>query len=364
MLNIAVLGASISGLAIALRLQSSGHQVSVWDGRRSFSASNAGWLFNHSSLAHLRELGIDLADMTHRITSGEQIPHHSKNAAAHFESISTHGIRQQVLHDRLLLKLGTKNIHLGAQFDEFQPQQGYIVKSARFLDGREVFADLFIGADGVDSKVRSVQIPGPQLRPLNIMEIRGTTTVPELPQELVKSFKLYENNRLGMNVYLIPTAENDISWGLQIDLNRHPLKEFHSNGKLNEISASLSEFPKLVRRCIPASSLANGQIRASTDQEFPDRFHRGNVVLIGDAAHPLTSFLGQSIDSSLEDTQVLGDMIDDLSRGNIADLETCLTDFIRQRRPILRARQRFIRNQESALKGHLAVKNQNSVVTL
>ncbi|NCG13577.1 MAG: NAD(P)-binding protein [Planctomycetia bacterium] len=362
MLNIAVLGASISGLTMALRLQQSGHHVSVWDERRSFSKNTAGWLFHHSSLAHLRELGVDLSDRTHRITSGEQILNHPQNGDAHFESISTHGIRQQVLHDRLLLKLGADTLHLGAQFDKFQPEQGYIVESARFRDGREVCADLFIGADGVHSKVRSVQVPGPELRQLCITEIRGTTTVAELPEELMSSFKLYEDNAMGINVYLIPTGENEISWGLQIDLRRNPLAKFYSNGELNHLLAALSNFPELVRISIPASSLANSQYRESTDQELPDRFHRGNVVLIGDAAHPLTSFLSQSIDSSLEDTQVLGDMLDELNQGYFANIDTCMTDFNRQRRPILRARQRIMRNQESALKGNLSLKKMNPVV--
>ncbi|MEZ5156848.1 MAG: FAD-dependent monooxygenase, partial [Solirubrobacterales bacterium] len=59
-----------------------------------------------------------------------------------------------------------------------------------------------------------------------------------------------------------------------------------------------------------------------------DRWSRGNVTLLGDAAHPMLPFLGQGACSALEDAVALGDAL-----GDGSSVEEGLASYEAARRP-------------------------------
>ena len=74
------------------------------------------------------------------------------------------------------------------------------------------------------------------------------------------------------------------------------------------------------------------------DREVPATFHRNNMLLIGDAAHPLLTFTSQGTGSAIEDALAIGDILDDHDVADEVELDHALGEFARLRRPVLQER--------------------------
>ena len=67
-MKIAIIGGSIAGLSTALRLQNSGHEVSVWERRNPTSSGGFGMLLDQKTLMRLSSLGLRLDPQLQKVT--------------------------------------------------------------------------------------------------------------------------------------------------------------------------------------------------------------------------------------------------------------------------------------------------------
>jgi 2-polyprenyl-6-methoxyphenol hydroxylase-like FAD-dependent oxidoreductase len=73
----------------------------------------------------------------------------------------------------------------------------------------------------------------------------------------------------------------------------------------------------------------------TTDLDPLPRLHRGNVVLVGDAAHPLLPFTSQGVPAALADAQTLGQGLVGVDLRRPAELSTALACYSDRRLPVL-----------------------------
>ena len=76
-MKIAIIGGSIAGLSTALRLQNSGHEVSVWERRNPTSSGGFGMLLDQKTLTLLSSLGLRLDPQLQKVTKYEAHDIHS-----------------------------------------------------------------------------------------------------------------------------------------------------------------------------------------------------------------------------------------------------------------------------------------------
>jgi 2-polyprenyl-6-methoxyphenol hydroxylase-like FAD-dependent oxidoreductase len=190
-----------------------------------------------------------------------------------------------------------------------------------FSDGSRASYDLVVGADGLHSRVRELAFPqAPQ--PCFTGQTVWRAVVPR-PADSDNDIAMYygSRNKAGCN----PVSETEMyvfvventptitrppreEWP---DLIRAQLEEY--GGIIGWAREQMTDPDKIDRRPLHAILL-------------PSPWHRGRVVLIGDAAHATTPHLAMGAGIAMEDSVVLGEALDAHS-----DLERALVEFVDRR---------------------------------
>ncbi|GIF17617.1 2-polyprenyl-6-methoxyphenol hydroxylase-like FAD-dependent oxidoreductase [Actinoplanes tereljensis] len=186
--------------------------------------------------------------------------------------------------------------------------------AAAFADGEEIQADILIGADGVHSTVRSLidpAAPGPHFTGMLALEGHSPMSVPEEAGTMVFAF-----GKRGFYLYG-PALGGGTTIG--INLPHRPLTIAEARAiprpqwkdTLLEIYGEDSPGGDLIRQ-LPAEDLTvNGALHIMPPVP---RWHRGRMVLTGDAVHAPSNSSGQgaslAIESAIELAQCLRDIPD------------------------------------------------------
>lgn len=347
-MKITILGSCLSGMALALRLLQSRHEVEICIPETGLDSCSSGYLFNSVSLESLSSLGLNLRNWVTPLRGGRA---HAVSDQFRTESgnflFTADALR---LHQEIQKCVGEDRYRFGAQFSHFEPYLGYKIESAHFKNGTRSNANLFVGADGVQSVIREMHIPGPALSLSHTIQISGTSTTGNTAaifNERVLSYKIPQT--FG-ELIIYPVDSESVSWRLQVDAKGLLI---HSNSSSEECRKLIFKWsrnwPKELRPIFSEEAINAVEISKCSDRRLPRFFHKDNVVLIGKAAHPTLPDLYSGVDSDLEDALLLGDLLDELENGFFASLDICLTEFIRQRRPLLNSRIRRARTEQNRL---------------
>ena len=347
-MRIAVIGGSTAGLASALRLRQSGHEVSVFERRSGTSTGGFGLLLTSSARQGMRRIGVNLDSLGYPVEQSD-IRDEGGRSILSQGLHDTVGIERAKLQDALLGALEPGILQLGKSFLGFEsdPQGG--ARAAIFSDGTRVEADLFIGADGVRSNVRSSWTPGPALRQVQSMELVGMYRGDAIPEILNGRFLKFCRTEDGISIGLVPTSTECVTWYIQCDPRRWPICLSPQEEKRAWLQEEVQRWPDPVAEIILGSDLNRTHLWRTTDRDLPINFHRSNVLLVGDAAHPLLTFTSQGTGSAIEDALAIGDLLDHhVSRTpDPEQLDGILCEFSRHRIPILRARLQMGRRMQS-----------------
>ena len=152
-MKILIIGGSIAGMACALSLQKRGHRVSILERRSSAASGGFGMILDTTACQNLQELNVSMAGHTHSIG---QYHVHDLNHNFHSRKPlqGCQGIERQRLVSQMRNQLQPGTIHFGSEFDHFIVDKNGSTRAAALKNGRIIEADLFIGADGVRSKIR------------------------------------------------------------------------------------------------------------------------------------------------------------------------------------------------------------------
>ncbi|NCG13574.1 MAG: NAD(P)-binding protein [Planctomycetia bacterium] len=333
-MKISIIGGSIAGLTTALRLQNTGHKVSVWERRSPTSSGGFGMLLDQKTLNHLTSLGLDLTPQLQKVIIYEAHDVHSGRIVRHGLD-GSFAIQRSTLIDHLRKKINTSSLNYDFEFTHFEPTFGNSIQRACFSNGHKIEADLFLGADGVRSSVRNTQVPGPDLPPVKTVEIVGISEMDTLPPKSRNTFKKYIHQDRGIAFGIVPCGGNKVIWYFQIDNNKWPQALGSLQQRNQWLIEELAHWPIQVRRIAMSGGLENTHLWRTTDRDLPLQFHRGNTLLIGDAAHPLLTFTSQGVGSSIEDAVTLGFLLDEYTNNPHRNLDDCLSKFATIRKPVL-----------------------------
>ncbi|KAJ3027524.1 UNVERIFIED_CONTAM: hypothetical protein HDU68_003655 [Siphonaria sp. JEL0065] len=229
------------------------------------------------------------------------------------------GIRRWRFQNQLFLHAQKQGIqiHFGKRLSKLEAVEGGNLTRLCFVDGQKFVARLVFGADGVKSQVRDFLFP--EAEP---PKYTGVTTLmavsrssnppspadnpPPLPQgihfisSVTSKFHacMYPlpNNETNVQIYL-PTPENPESWGkLTPEETKREARAMELKLRKDGWSETFIEPWKN-----PESVIRVG-LRARSPLE---KWAKGNVVLLGDAAHPPVPYIGQGAMQAIEDAGVL-----------------------------------------------------------
>jgi 2-polyprenyl-6-methoxyphenol hydroxylase-like FAD-dependent oxidoreductase len=174
--------------------------------------------------------------------------------------------------------------------------------SATFADGSVERGALLIGADGGKSVVRRHVYGSGDTAPRysgftswrSLVDIGGGVLPPGTARTYLGA---------GKQFVMFPVGGETIYWGL---MKGEPEGAKDPSGDLHRLLIGhLRDFPEVARRLVEATGAAD-ILRADVYDRDPEQtWHRGRVLVIGDAAHMTTPFAGQGAGISMEDAVVL-----------------------------------------------------------
>ncbi len=307
-----IAGGGIGGLATALCLRRRGVPFELFEQADAFREVGAGIQLSANVMRILMKLGLGgplagIAVMPRGLEvrswqSGERIlwTPLGYEAERHFGAPYYHAHRAEILA-LLVDALGSENVHLGCKVASVgQDERG---ASLTLSDGTVHEGEVVIGADGIHSLVRDQLFGKSTPRFSGNVAWRGT-----LPAENVADLKLdfLSSNWWGPErciVHYFISGGRTHNW---IGVGRSQAPSQESWSATGSVDEALEEYAGWHPQVL-------GVIRATTklfrmalyDREPLPTWHKGRVVLMGDAAHAMLPFHAQGAAQSIEDAYVL-----------------------------------------------------------
>ncbi|EJU02893.1 FAD/NADP-binding domain-containing protein [Dacryopinax primogenitus] len=170
-----------------------------------------------------------------------------------------------------------------------------------FEDGTKADGDLLVGADGLHSTIRNVLFGKDEVTYMGLVQIGGFSPIPEF----FKSWKptLFSGYGNGAHFLSSPINDSQIGWSITIGQAVEAREDWP---RLN------LEETKTMVNALPVAQWGHGTKDILAGATFATKFglyerpilpvwHKGRIVLVGDAAHPTSPHLGQGSNQALED---------------------------------------------------------------
>jgi salicylate hydroxylase len=164
-----------------------------------------------------------------------------------------------------------------------------------------------VGADGQRSIVREALSPGHALRPSGVAEMISAVSAPDVVAELAGTILRFRDPAGGLGVGVIPTSAETLVWYVTFDTSRWPASDSWS-GRLalaSTVARWAWPLPVLAER----TDFRRAHVWYTADSDPLPALYRDDVVLVGDAAHPLLPFSTQGANSALVDAVSLADAL-------------------------------------------------------
>jgi 2-polyprenyl-6-methoxyphenol hydroxylase-like FAD-dependent oxidoreductase len=315
LLNIAIVGAGIGGLAAASLLTRAGHTVNVYEQAPRFARVGAGIQMAPNAVKVLRALGIeqqlrrtafesdvalsrewDTGEITSELKLGREVEERYGAPYLFLHRADLHAAIASVVPPGIV-HLNKKMVALDQDAHEV---------TLCFADGERVRSDAVIGADGVHSLVREALLgpeqprftgrvayrttyPAARLRDAHITHARTKWWGPD------RHIVVYYVTAACDVLYFVTSVPESAEWMTP--------ESWSAKGDLEQLRAAYAGFHPEVQAVLQACPEVFKW--ALLDRDPLPKWREGRIVLLGDACHPMTPYMAQGAAAALEDAAVL-----------------------------------------------------------
>ncbi|PJE96231.1 salicylate 1-monooxygenase [Streptomyces carminius] len=310
-MRVAVAGAGIAGLTLAVALRRAGIDCHLYEQAERLTEVGAGVQVTPNATRLLHRLGLherlqavavapraiemrrwDDGRLLQRTELGDLC--RRRFGAPYYTVHRAH------LHGVLLSLVPPDRVHLGARLTAVT--QSADEARLHLSGGTTVTAELVVGADGIRSVVRE-QIAADRPRYSGQTIYRGLVPAHRVPL-------LAEDPRvrlwLGPDRHCVcypVSSGRQVSFGATVSASDWREESWTARGDGTELAAAYAAWHPDVTRLIGAADTVSRW--ALHDRESLDRLSAGRVAVIGDAAHPMLPFQAQGANQAIEDAVVL-----------------------------------------------------------
>jgi salicylate hydroxylase len=316
--RISIVGGGIGGLSAALALQHFGYRVSVFEQTRELREIGAGVVITPNAMHALNFLGVGEriskeagpteAYLIRHFQTGEVIKIRA-NGTDYVERFGAtyHQVHRADLHAALAAAIVQNDadcVFLNHCFETLTQNSEHV--AATFTNGKTYTSDVLIGCDGGASKVRACVFGDEVVNYTGQVAFRALVPMANLPPGVMKiPYAMFVGlnravlhyplrHRTIMNVIAMAREPKWQEEGWAIPATIEELARLHSDFHPDALA---------LMHAISPGTLFKWGLR---DREPLQQYTKGRVTMLGDAAHPMTPFLGQGACVAIEDAMVLG----------------------------------------------------------
>jgi 2-polyprenyl-6-methoxyphenol hydroxylase-like FAD-dependent oxidoreductase len=310
--NVLIVGGGIAGMALAISLKRAGISSEIAEINPDWSVLGVGISLQGPALRALKAVGV----LDQCIAAGFGYSYFKACTAAGNvtgtvtlprligpDYPATIGVMRHALHDVLkdAVRKAEIPVRLGVTTASLQQNDGSVF--VRFSDSSSARYDLVVGGDGANSKIRDI-VFGIDCKPKFTGQAVWRATVSR-PAEVQARFSFYgPRNKAGFN----PVSHESMYVYLVQNLPKFiRLKNDDLPGAMRE---QLDDFGGLVAAAREEITDPDKIVyRPVTSHILPPPWHRGRVVLLGDAAHTTTPHMAAGAGIAIEDSVVLASLL-------------------------------------------------------
>ena len=308
--SISIIGGGIGGLAAAIALLKKGFDVRVYERAQALRPIGAGLTLTpnglksldgiHSGIVEaLKQAGSEARILTVKRSTGETIISKPLTIAHQFGQPMLN-IQWSRLQSILASALPPGIVNLNHRCIAIEQNASRV--KAYFENGEIAESDLLIGADGINSAVRQALIGDGAPAYAGRMSWRAVVQFPheQLAPNLSSAFTAPD----GKNIMLFDIGEGNTCWSagaLEAEVS-HCDQPADVKDRVLRIFSGWAEPVGAIIETTPAADIVE---RPICDRPPLRRWSKGNVTLLGDAAHPVVPVLGQGANMTFEDAYEL-----------------------------------------------------------
>lgn len=344
-LRIVIVGAGIGGLSAGIALRNAGFDVEIHDQvqqMRPVGAAISLWsngvkCLNRLGLgAEIAQLGGIMDGMAYLDgPSGTMLTEFSLQPLIDAVGQRPYPVARADLQQMLLAQFGPEKVRLGSRL--MQVKDDGTAVTAVFEDGREVRADMLLGADGTHSIVRR-HVLGRTVERRYAGYVNWNGLVPVSP-ELAPADRWTTWVGEHKRVSLMPVSGNRFYFFFDVPLP-HGTRSDREQLRA-ELSGHFEGWAAPMQKLIASlDPMTTNRVEIHDIEPFDD-YALGRVALLGDAAHSTTPDLGQGGCQAMEDAIALATAL----QCHTLSVEDCLQRYSARRSPragdlVLKARKR------------------------
>lgn len=203
-MKVVIIGGGIAGLTLAILLRRQNFRVVVNERSNGVPARGHAFLMHSDGLSILNELNTNKEiTLKSKKTDSFSLRRPDDHEIKHLLLHSWQCIKRVDLIHYLYALLPHEFIKEGREFSHFIYEKEKAV-AAVFTNGEVEYGDIFVGADGGNSKVRELLFGKVNFTPVRVKEIVGVANKKRLVKSPKSEFTKYQNKQNGLAFGLIP----------------------------------------------------------------------------------------------------------------------------------------------------------------
>jgi cystathionine beta-lyase len=338
-MEIAIFGAGMAGLMSAITLRAQGHRCQIYERMRQGQETGMGFILMPDGIDCLQSFGVNLTGENSGAPLQRYFCRSSSGQILYEQPLpaGTRSIRRHQLIDALMGALPAGSTPLfdaelaGLDFDDAGN-----VTQARLNTGASVKADLYVSAEGIRSRARQALFPNWPATQAQVLEIVGMVQCKSIARWANNNFNKLHAVSGGIALGTLAVDSERVVWYLQFDSQRFPqpaedAANFAETRK-KFVASLVGEWADPIPHLLSIADFSRTHLWRPLDTDLVPAFHRGNLVLVGDAAHPLSPFTSQGVSSAVADAVALAENLRPQNVKTQSDLEHALSRYSTERR--------------------------------